>query len=375
MPTISYLTRIEFDNGALALLPDIMADLQLSRPMIVTDEGIRAAGILAKLTDMLPDENAVPVFDRTPANPTEKAARDALAVYSENGCHGLIAIGGGSAIDLAKAISLLATHDGPIAQYAAIEGGVQRIGKVDPVIAIPTTAGTGSEVGRAALITLEDGRKLGFISPHLIPSVAVCDPELTLGLPPGLSAATGLDAISHCVETYLSPRMNPVADAIALDGLQRLVSNIETAFRQPENRSARWEMMMGALQGGLTFQKGLGAIHALSHPLGALGRVSLHHGTLNAILLPHVLEWNKPACADKYERMRSVLGLGENADLAAWFADLNARIALPSTLGAIGVERNDLDPVSEAAVKDHSSATNPRTTTQADYLALMESAL
>lgn len=375
MPTISYLTRIEFDNGALALLPDIMADLQLSRPMIVTDEGIRAAGILAKLTDLLPDQDAVPVFDRTPPNPTEKAAREALAVYSENECYGLIAIGGGSAIDLAKAISLQATHDGPMAQYAAIEGGVQRIGKVDPVIAIPTTAGTGSEVGRAALITLEDGRKLGFISPHLIPSVAVCDPELTLGLPPGLSAATGLDAISHCIETFLSPRINPVADAIALDGLQRLVSNIEPAFRQPENLSARWEMMMGALQGGLTFQKGLGAIHALSHPLGALSRVSLHHGTLNAILLPHVLEWNKPACADKYARMRSVLGLAENADLSAYFADLNERVALPSTLGAIGVERNDLDPVSEAAVKDHSSATNPRTTTQADYLALMESAL
>src|SRR5690606_4920270 len=284
----------------------------------------------------------------------------ALDVFRRANCDGLIAVGGGSPIDLAKAVALLATHDGPLARYAAIEGGVSLIGTVAPVIAVPTTAGTGSEVGRAALITLEDGRKLGFISPNLIPRIAVCDPDLTLGLPSRLTAATGLDAISHCVETYLSPRINPVAEAIALDGLERAVGHIRKAVADGSDRTARWQMMMAALQGGLTFQKGLGAIHALSHPLGGLKRVSLHHGTLNAILLPFVLDWNEPACAEKYAAIRARLNVPADMRLSRFFADLNADLGLPATLAEIGVLRSDLEPVAEAAVKDHSSATNPR---------------
>ncbi len=185
------------------------------------------------------------------------------------------------------------------------------------MIAIPTTAGTGSEVGRAALVTLADGRKVGLISPHLIPRRALCDPELTLGLPPFLTAATGLDALSHCVETFLSPRINPPAEAIALDGAGRLWRNIERAVADGSDKQARWEMMMGSLEGGLTFQKGLGAIHALSHALGALKEPSLHHGTLNAILLPPVLRFNAPVAAAKYARLAEAIGLLSGQTLRA----------------------------------------------------------
>ncbi len=375
MATITYLTRIEFDHGALAGLQGYLQDTGIRTPMLVTDRGVIAAGLLDRVRAALPDHAQVTIFDATPPNPTEDATLAALELYRSAGCDGLVAIGGGSPIDLAKGVALLATHDGPLAQYALIEGGVGRIGPTAPVIAVPTTAGTGSEVGRAALITLSDGRKLGLVSPHLIPRIAVCDPELTLGLPPYLTAATGLDAISHCIETYLSPRVNPVAEAIALDGLERAMGHIEAAVKDGSDRDARWEMMMAALQGGLTFQKGLGAIHALSHPLGGLKRISLHHGTLNAILLPHVLDWNEPDCAGKYDAIRRRLGLAPDASLSRHFAELNARLGLPATLGAIGVTADDLPPVAEAATRDHSSATNPRPTSAPEYLALLQAAL
>lgn len=374
MANISYLTRIEFDHGAVANLAELARSRQIARPLIVTDRGIVASGLLDHVRNAAADFETTVVFDDTPSNPTEVAANQALNMYIENRCDGVIALGGGSPIDLAKAVSLLATHKGPLEQYAAIEGGVDRIGPIAPVIAVPTTSGTGSEVGRAALITLADGRKLGLISPHLIPAIAVCDPQLTLGLPAGLTAATGVDAISHCIETFLSPRINPVADAIALDGLVRLVRNIEIAFADGTNKNARWEMMMGALQGGLCFQKGLGAIHALSHPLGGLQRVSLHHGTLNAILLPHVLRWNEAHCPEKYMLMRERLGVEASSPLSQYFADLNARLDLPARLSEIGVQRPDLESISQAAVKDHSSATNPRPCSQADYLTILEAA-
>ncbi len=190
--------------------------------------------------------------------PPKQRVNAALAIYRGNGCDGLVAIGGGSPIDLAKGVALLATNAGPLEEFALIYGGLDRIGPVAPVIAIPTTAGTGAEVGRAALLTLADGRKLGFISPHLIPKRAICDPELTLGLPPALTAATGLDALSHCIETFLSPRINPPAEAIALDGAGRIWRNIEKACVDGKDIAAREEMMMGALEGGLSFQKGLG---------------------------------------------------------------------------------------------------------------------
>ncbi len=287
-----------------------------------------AAGLAQQALAQLPADT--PVFLETPPNPTESAVRAALAQYRAGLCDGIVAIGGGSPIDLAKGVALLATHAGPLEEYAAIYGGLERIGPVVPVIAIPTTAGTGAEVGRAALLTLEDGRKLGFISPHLIPKRAISDPELTLGLPPGLTAATGLDALSHCIETFCSPRLNPPAEAIALDGAGRVWRNIEPAFRDGRNLEARSEMLMGALMGGLAFQKGLGAVHALSHALGGLKDVSLHHGTLNAILMPGVVRFNAPELGGKLERLNAALGLAADADLAAELDALNRRLGIPS---------------------------------------------
>ncbi len=373
MATISYLTTVQFGFGELKAVADGLAQLGISRPLIVTDRGLAATDLIGRLRAVSPVLGNAALFAETPTNPTEEAVLAALAVYREHDCDGLIAIGGGSPIDLAKGVALLAGHDGPLETYAAILGGIPKItAKVAPVIAIPTTAGTGSEVGRAALITLNDGRKLGFISPHLIPKLAVCDPELTLGLPAWLTAATGMDAITHCIETYLSPRDNPVAEAIALDGLKRAVGHIERAVVDGSDREARKEMLMAALQGGLTFQKGLGAVHALSHPLGGLKQVSLHHGTLNAVLLPAVLRFNEPSAKDKYAEIRRTLGLPADVDLAEWIAGLTARLGMPASLSAMGVPREVLPAIAEAAVKDHSSASNPRAASAADYEAMLE---
>ena len=302
MSVISYLTTIRFAFGAIEGLGGDLRDLNIRAPLLVADQGLVSAGLVTRVLDAIPVHRDAPVFSGTPTNPTEEAVEAALALYRLHACDGIIALGGGSPMDLAKAVALLATHPGPLEPYALILGGLSHItAAVAPVVAIPTTAGTGSEVGRGALITLRDGRKLGFISSHLIPKRAICDPELTLGLPPRMTAATGMDAITHCIETYLSPHDNPVAEAIALDGLKRAVRNIEHAVAEGSNRDARREMMIAALHGGLTFQKGLGAVHALSHPLGGLKELSLHHGMLNAVLLPAVLRFNEPHAGKKYD--------------------------------------------------------------------------
>lgn len=375
MGIISYLTTIRFDFDALADLGSDLGELKIARPLIVTDQGVIAAGLLERLQQAAPSLTGAPVFADVPSNPTEASTEAALAVYREQGGDGIVALGGGSSIDLAKAVALLATHDGPLERYAVILGGLARItAAVAPVIAIPTTAGTGSEVGRAALVTLRDGRKLGFLSPHLIPKRAICDPGLTLGLPPRLTAATGMDALAHCIETFLSPRDNPPAEAIALDGLRRAFRHLERAVADGSDRLARREMMMAALMGGLTFQKGLGAVHALSHPLGGLTELGLHHGTLNAVLLPAVLRFNADAAAEKYAAIRRVLDLPGEADLAQVVADLTARLGLPTSLSAMGVPRAVLAPAAAQATLDHSAATNPRPAGELDFLALLEAA-
>jgi alcohol dehydrogenase class IV len=244
-----------------------------------------------------------------------------------------------------------------------------------PLAAVPTTAGTGSEVGRAALLTLDDGRKLGFIGPHIIPQVAICDPELTLGLPPYLTAATGMDALTHCIEVFLSPRVNPPADAIALDGAGRAMRNIERATAEGSDRDARWQMMMASLQGGMGFQKGLGAVHAMSHPLGGLAQPVLHHGTLNAVILPAVLRFNADYVDDKYQRLAAAMGLAPESDLASTIEDLNRRLGLPASLREIGVSDDVIPGMVEGALADHSNATNPRPISTEDYQALFAAAM
>jgi alcohol dehydrogenase class IV len=376
MTQITYLTRIQFDYGALALLPVELNQIQVMRPLIVTDKGVAAAGLVERVRATLPADMSVPVYDGTPENPTEAAVNDALRLFREHGCDGLIGLGGGSPLDLAKAVRLLATHPGPLAQYAMVEGGVPRItDSLAPMIAIPTTAGTGSEVGRGALITLADGRKLGLVSPYLIPDVALCDPELTLGLPRGVTAGTGMDAIAHCIETFCSPIVNPPAEAIALDGLTRASRHIELAFADGSNRTARWEMMMAAMEGAMAFQKGLGAVHAMSHPLGSLPSPRLHHGTLNAVVLPAVLRFNHAQLTDKLPRLAYAMGLAPGTDVADAIQALNARLGLPSGLKAMGVTEDILPQMAEHAVKDHCNGTNPRKAAVADYLGLFQAAM
>lgn len=376
MAVIQYLTTVWFDFGAVDRLGEALDQLAIRRPLLVADRGVEAAGLLDRVRARIPNRTPLATFLDTPANPTEAAVLRALALYRAEGCDGIVAVGGGSPIDLAKAVGLAATHPGPLKDYALIEGGLARIRPIlPPLVAIPTTAGTGSEVGRGAVIVLEDGRKLALVSPHLIPKLAICDPELTLGLPPALTAGTGMDAIAHCLETFLSPAINPPAEAIALDGLARAAAHIERATHEGGDRQARFEMMMAAMEGAMAFQKGLGAVHAMSHPLGALPGKPLHHGTLNAVVLPTVLAFNAGHVGDKYARIRSVVGLGAGADLSEWIRGLTRRLGLPANLRAMGVVEADLAGLPERAERDHCNATNPRPATAADYARLYREAL
>ncbi|GMB79576.1 iron-containing alcohol dehydrogenase [Shinella zoogloeoides] len=377
MSLITYLNRVHFADDILEEALAVEArSLAIRRPLIVTDRGLAASGHLDRLLDAFDTETAPAIFAETPANPTEAACRAAAAAYRNNDCDSLIGFGGGSSIDLAKAVALAVSHDGPLISYAAVEGGVSRIQNVlAPVIAIPTTAGTGSEVGRGALIVFDDGRKLGLISPYLIPKVAICDPTLTLTLPPELTAATGMDAITHCVETYIATAYNPPADGIALDGLRRAAANIERAVEEGRDLNSRREMMAAALNGALAFQKGLGGVHAMSHALGGLKQPNLHHGTLNAVLLPHVLAFNAPAAGHRYPALREAIGIPAGRDLAAAFSRMSNGLGLPSRLGEMGLDRGALEVAAPLAERDHTNGTNPRRATSRDYLAMLTDAL
>ena len=378
MSLIYYLTQIQFDHGAVRLLRQECERVGIQRPLVVTDPGVKAAGVLQKALDALGDLS-VSVFDQTPSNPTEAAVRAAVEVYRAGGCDGLVAVGGGSAIDCAKGIAIAATHEGPLTHYATIEGGSPRITeRVAPLIAVPTTSGTGSEVARGAIIIVDDHRKLGFHSWNLLPKAAICDPELTLGLPPLLTAATGMDAIAHCMETFLSAAFNPPADGIALDGLERGWSSIARATQDGSDREARLNMMSASMQGAMAFQKGLGAVHSLSHSLGGVNP-RLHHGTLNAMFLPAVVRFNAQAASvqkdRRLERMASAMGLASATDIPDAIRDMSARLGLPTGLAAMGVTEDQFDAIIQGAMADHCHKTNPRVATPEEYRAMLRESL
>ena len=382
MARILYLTQIDIDPGVVRLLPEECARTGMRKPLIVTDAGVRAAGVLGLALAALGDLPHA-VFDQTPSNPTEAAVRAAVALLQAEGCDGLVAVGGGSSIDLAKGVAIAATHPGPLKTYATIEGGSPKITEaVLPLIAVPTTAGTGSEVARGAIVIVDDGRKLGFHSWHLMPKAALLDPELTLALPPGLTAATGMDAIAHCLETFMAPAVNPPADGIALDGLARGWAHIERATRNGQDKEARWAMMSASMQGAMAFQKGLGCVHSLSHSLGGVNP-RLHHGTLNAMFLPAVIRFNAAADSiqreQRLQRMAHAIGIGgcdaRGTELADAVGDLNARLGLPSGLAAMGVTEDLFERVIDGAMADHCHKTNPRIASRDDYRQMLHDAL
>ena len=374
MALIQYMARIQFAHAARSELLAELDGLGVARPFVMTDSGVARAGVLALALEALPPGRAAATFDAVPANPTEACVLAALAAYRAAGCDGIIAVGGGSVIDAAKAVALLATHPGELADYRA--GGGRRIGPaIAPVVSIPTTAGTGSEVGRGMGITLEPRGNTGtvkavFISPHLIPRVAICDPDLTASLPAALAAGTGIDALSHCVEAFLSPAINPPADAVALDGIARLARHLPDAVTS-RNDEARWNTMMGAIEGAMAMWKGLGAAHALSMPLDAL---DLHHGTVVGVLLPHALRFVAPAVpAERLNRLAAALG-DARADPADTMAGLVARIGLPPSLAAMHVPMDSLPGFAAEAAQTPFDATSARPAGADGYLALAHSA-
>jgi 4-hydroxybutyrate dehydrogenase len=378
MALIHYVTQIQFECGAIRLLKQECERVGITRPLVVTDQGVKAAGVLQKALDALPGMT-VAVFDQTPSNPTEAAVRAAAQIYRSQACDGLIAVGGGSAIDCAKGVAIATTHEGPLANYATIEGGAVNISAhVAPLIAVPTTSGTGSEVARGAIIIVDDHRKLGFHNWHLLPKAAICDPELTLGLPPKLTAATGMDAIAHCMEAFMAPTFNPPADGIALDGLERGWAHIATATQDGSNLDARLQLMSASIEGGMAFQKGLGCVHSLSHSLGGVDP-RLHHGTLNAMFLPAVIAFNARAESiqkeRRLERMAHAMGLQSAGDIGEAIKDMNARLGLPSGLAEMGVGESQFDQIIVGAMADHCHKTNPVIATADDYRAMLSASL
>jgi 4-hydroxybutyrate dehydrogenase len=369
--TWSFPNRIIFGWGAIEQLPSTAEGLGARRPLVVTDRGVAGCGLLARITDLLANsQTGYAVFDRVEGNPTEASVYPGVDVYRSEQCDSVIALGGGSALDAAKAIRLKTTHDLPLEDYDDLKNGGDRIGaEVPALIAIPTTAGTGSEVGRSTVITLKaTGRKTVIFSPHLIPSVAIADPELTAALPPHLTAATGMDAMTHNLEAYLSIGFHPMCDAIGIKGVEIVARNLPAAVRDGRNREARTNMMAAAIMGAVAFQKGLGTVHSLAHPLSTVA--GMHHGLTNAILLPHVMRFNLPVSRDRLAGLAVALGVdahGMSADSAALAAieaieKLNEEIGIPKRLHDAGVREEMIPTMVPLAMADGCRLCNPRAT-------------
>jgi alcohol dehydrogenase class IV len=377
MSLISYVTKIHFAENVLEVALEAELDLlAIRRPLIVSDHGAERGGVLDRLLAAMPRSVAATLHATAAAGASERGCAAAAADYAEADCDGLIGFGGAAAIDLAKAVGVRVSHAGPLRDYAGGEGGITRIrDSLPPVIAVPTTAGNGAEAASTALLATEDGPNLWLVSPHLVPRVVICDPTLTLDLSAERTAAAGMDALTHCLETYIATAYNPPADGIALDGLRRGFAHLERAVRDGADLDARREMMAAALDGALAQQKGLGGVHAMSRGLAGVDGLVVDHGAVNAVLLPQVLAFNHPAVAGRYDEIRRAARLPAGTDLGAAIARLRARIGLPSRLGEMGVGESAIRRAAVFAESDHANRTNPRRADADDYLRMMRAAL
>jgi alcohol dehydrogenase class IV len=359
---LNYFNRPHFENGAIEKISKVLNTHGIKNPLICTDPGLSSIGMTEKIRSLLSYDISPSFYEETPANPTEKAVSEALEIYKKNNCDGVVGFGGGSSMDLGKAVALMANHDGNLIDYSVVEGGYKKITETIPMIAIPTTSGTGSEVSDGALIIMNDGRKLILASPHLRPNAAICDPELTIGLPPILTAGAGMDALTHCIEAILSPINDPPAEAVGLDGIEKIIKEegLIKAYKDGQDKEARWNMMMASTEGAMAFSKGLGAVHSMSHATGANQELRLHHGTLNAVILPAVLRFNQNHVGNKYSRIALAMGKNESIDLANEISRLNEEIGIPSGLAEMGVTEDMIPELVTHSITDPSNLTTPR---------------
>jgi alcohol dehydrogenase len=356
----NYPTSVRFGAGRVAVLREACSTVGIERPLLVTDPGLREQPPVARALDAL--GGGTPVFSELKGNPVGKNVDDGVRAFADAGCDGVVAVGGGSALDVGKAIALMVGQGRPMWDFEDVGDNWTRVDAdaVKPCIAVPTTAGTGSEVGRSSVITHEDeGRKIVIFHPTMLPVIALCDPELTVSLPAKLTAATGMDAFAHNLEALCAPGFHPLADGIAVEGLRLANDNLERAVSDPTDLDARGAMMASSLMGATAFQKGLGAIHALSHPVGV--KLDAHHGLLNAIVMPYVLVHNEAAIAERISRLSAYLGLDDASPrgFLSRVLALREAIGIPHTLADIGVQPEHVDELSKMAAVDVTAGGNP----------------
>ena len=358
----SYPTAVRFGLGRIKELADHCKAVGMKKPLLVTDKALASLPITAQALDILDAAGlGRAVFSEVDPNPNEMNMEAGLKVYRAGGHDGVVCFGGGSALDLGKMIALMVDQKVPVWDLEDIGDWWTRAdgSKIAPIVAVPTTAGTGSEVGRAGVLTNSATHKKKIIfHPKLLPSVTICDPELTVAMPRFITAATGIDALAHCLEAYSSPFYHPMSQGIALEGMRLVFENLPKVYDNPNDLEARAHMMSAAAMGAVAFQKGLGAIHSLSHPVGAV--YGTHHGTTNAVVMPMVMEFNRTAIEDRIEKAAAYLGFeGGFAGFHDQVMELRAKLAIPENLSAMGVQFADLDMLTEMALEDPSCSGNP----------------
>jgi alcohol dehydrogenase class IV len=371
----AFPTTIHFGPGARKLVAAHLRDAGWSRPLVVTDRGLAALPVLKGFVEDLAGLH-VAVYAGVAGNPVKAQVTDGVAAYRAHRADSIVGIGGGAALDVAKAITLMVDHPGDVLEYAWDHPQARAITRPLPyLVALPTTSGTGSEVGRSAVISDDATHvKKVIFSPALLAKAVFADPELTVDLPTGVTAATGMDALTHNVESYLSPAYHPLCDGIALEGARIAAHALETAVKDPKNLAARSDMMMSSMMGAIAFQKDLGAVHSCAHALGTV--VDMHHGLANGIMIDHVMRFNLDAAPAKMAELARVCGAGATGeDFIAWLAALKQRIGIPAKLGGKGVTQSDIPKLVEVAINDTCHQTNPKPCTIDDFRQIFAEAL